>query len=67
MADMDSRHDFFETDEPVDKIVSAFQRGEKGRTGLEAGRNRYLPSPVDRNTLLTNYPTATTKQLADAR
>jgi hypothetical protein len=40
---MTEASDFFEPDEPVEKIITAFERGEKGRTRPPAqGRTAYL-------------------------
>lgn len=38
--------EFFEDDEPVDKIVDAFNGGQQGLTGHSRGQTVYLASPV---------------------
>jgi hypothetical protein len=42
MTDMTSGSDFYEEDEPVEKIIAAFERGEKGVTARPRGRTVYL-------------------------
>ena len=49
MADYDEDEDFFEEDEPAEKIHAAFEQGEKGVTGPP-------PPPVHFNTVVTVAP-----------
>ena len=42
MTDMTSDSEFYEEDEPVEKVVAAFERGEKGVTARPLGRTEYL-------------------------
>jgi hypothetical protein len=42
MADMTPSSDFYEDDEPVEKIKAAFERGIKGVTARPRGRTEYL-------------------------
>ena len=42
MADMTPGSDFYEEDEPVEKIKAAFERGIKGVTARPRGRTEYL-------------------------
>ena len=37
---MTDRHDFFEEDEPIEKVREAFDKGEKGLTGPPIARVR---------------------------
>lgn len=42
----DMSNDFYEDDEPVEKIIAAFAKGEKHETGRPVnGRNYYLALP----------------------
>jgi hypothetical protein len=42
MTDMTPSSEFYEEDEPVEAIVAAFERGERGVTARPRGWTRYL-------------------------
>ena len=47
MTGVETNADFYEEDEPVEKIVAAFERGEKGLTGRPTwARTEFLSALV---------------------
>jgi hypothetical protein len=58
-------NDFYKSDEPVDKIVQAFERGEKGLTGRPTWSvTTYLAAATPRTTnLFEKLSNKTTKEL----
>ena len=61
MAEMD---DFYESDEPVDDVIRAFERGEKGVTGRVTWSNTsFLKIPGWVGRLRDNLTNKSTKEL----
>ncbi|BCJ64833.1 hypothetical protein [Polymorphospora rubra] len=61
---MATTDEFFEPDEPVDKITKAFERGEKGLTGRTTwSATSYLKLPASVGLVLENLSNKTTREL----
>lgn len=61
MAAMD---DFYEPDESVDQVVSAFERGEKGVTGRPTwSTTSYFQLPVRIEQVLQHFNNKSTREL----
>ncbi|MDG4791049.1 hypothetical protein O7626_41380 [Micromonospora sp. WMMD1102] len=61
---MASNDEFYEADEPVDKIIEAFNRGEKGVTGRPTWSNTsYLKLPGRVEQIISNLTNKSTREL----